>query len=93
MILPTKGVEPRQALITVGASILRELTEAKTVSRLWEEVRNHPEQMIELRFDWFILALDLLYAMGTIEYVNGQIAPRVTAEHQGGLHDSPHLQQ
>ncbi len=77
MILPTKGVAPDRALLSVGADILRDLGEPKTVSRLWAELRNRNEKTLEISFDWFVLALDLLYMMGVIEHVAGQLR-RVT---------------
>lgn len=73
MILPTKGVEPRKALLSVGAVALRHLDEPKTVSRLWNDVRSDIENPAGFTFDWFVLALDLLFAMGAIHYSGGQI--------------------
>ncbi len=35
MILPTKGILPRKALISIGGDVLRTLDDAQTVSRLW----------------------------------------------------------
>lgn len=79
MILPTKGVEPRKALLSVGAVVLRHLDEPKTVSRLWNDVRSGTENPPGFTFDWFVLALDLLFAMGAIDQSGGQIGRR-TAE-------------
>lgn len=70
MILPTKGIAPNQALLTVGAMILRLLDRPKTVSRLWDEFRLHA---VESRFDWFVLGLDLLYLLGAIEMERGRV--------------------
>lgn len=73
MILPTKGIAPEQALITVGGQLLRLLDRPKTVSRLWHEIRSQGARTSELRFDWFILALDLLHILGAIELDHGRI--------------------
>ena len=73
MILPTKGVAADKALISVGADVLRELVEPKTVSRLWSDLREKNARSLELTFDWFVLALDLLFMLGVIEYAAGQI--------------------
>ena len=73
MILPTKGISPDKALLSVGAFILKDLDEAKTVSRLWAELRRVEEGPPDLTFDWFVLALDLLYMMGTLDYVGGRV--------------------
>ncbi|WP_322003045.1 ABC-three component system middle component 6 [Marinobacter alexandrii] len=74
MILPTKGIGPDKALLSIGAFILRNLDEPKTVSRLWADLRRVEEGPPDLTFDWFVLALDLLYMMGTLGYVSGRIA-------------------
>ena len=94
MILPTKHLREEQALIAVGADLLRLLDEPKTVSRLWDELRRartdatasaaaSSERAIRQRqrqetrcncpFDWFILALDLLYLLGAVEHERGRI--------------------
>lgn len=39
MILPTKHLREDQALIAIGADLLALLSEPKTVSRLWDELR------------------------------------------------------
>jgi len=71
MILPTKGIGPDKALLSVGAIILRDLNEPKTVSRLWADLRRVEEGPPDLTFDWFVLALDLLFLMGTLNYDGG----------------------
>ena len=74
MILPTKNLSEDRALLRVGADILGLLSEPKTVSRLWEEVkrkRHNPARL--LAYDWFVLALDLLYMLNAIELDHGRI--------------------
>ena len=73
MILPTKGIGPDKALLSIGAFILRDLDEPKTVSRLWADLRRVEEGPPALTFDWFVLALDLLYLLGTLEYLGGLV--------------------
>lgn len=73
MILPTKGIRSDKALLSVGASVLRALTEPKTVSRLWSEISAQNEHEFQISFDWFVLALDLLFAIGAVEYESGRI--------------------
>ncbi len=73
MILPTKGIGSDKALLSIGALILRDLDEPKTVSRLWADLRRVEEGPPELTFDWFVLALDLLYLMGTLDYLGGRV--------------------
>lgn len=76
MILPTKRLNPDRALLYVGAEILELLDEAKTVSRLWEDLKRDRAAKAEtatLTYDWFVLALDLLYALQAIEMDRGRI--------------------
>lgn len=76
MILPTKRLGPDKALITVGAEILRLLAEPKTVSRTWEEIRLSRKGRNEedrLTYDWFVLALDLLYLLGALTLERGRL--------------------
>jgi hypothetical protein len=73
MILPSKGIGTDKALLSIGAFILRDLDEPKTVSRLWAELRRVEEGAPDLPFDWFVLALDLLYLMGTLDYLGGRV--------------------
>jgi len=73
MILPTKGIAPEKALLSIGGIMLRELDEQKTVSRLWADLRRVEEGPPDLSFDWFVLALDLLYLMGMLEYFGGRV--------------------
>lgn len=73
MILPTKGIEPDRALLSVGAEVLRLLDEPKTVSRLWEELREGRREESRLTFDWFVLATDLLFAIGAVQLDRGRL--------------------
>ena len=73
MILPTKAVSPDRALLAVGAGVLRQLSEPKTVSRLWADFRGQGQAAPSITFDWFVLALDLLYALGLVELDAGRV--------------------
>lgn len=73
MILPTKGISPESALLTVGGRVLATLDAPKTVSRVWEEVRAGLGTQPSLTFDWFVLALDALFAMGLVELRKGRL--------------------
>ena len=83
MILPTKGVPRDQALVAIGADLITILDEAKTVSRLWEEFRSTFDREVGVTFDWFVLSLDLLYAMGAIDFDRGRLR-RATADERRG---------
>lgn len=74
MITPTKGIAPQRALLTVGAQISLILTEPMTVSQAWTALktwRARHENDAVLPFSWFVLALDTLYALGTLHYEDG----------------------
>jgi hypothetical protein len=76
VILPTKHLPSDRALLTVGARILALLNEPRTMSVLWDRMRlkrdlrdNRPP----MSYDWFILALDLLFVMGAIDFRDGLV--------------------
>ena len=71
MIAPTKHIPTDMSLIGVGASVLRQLTEPRTITSLWEACRQIPSVGT---FHRFVLALDLLYLLGAIELTDGLIA-------------------
>lgn len=76
MILPTKRINAERSLLSVGAGILSLLDEPKTVSRLWHEFKQARSQMAEkssVTYDWFILALDFLYALNGVKIEKGRV--------------------
>jgi hypothetical protein len=76
MILPTKGLRPERAILTIGAEVLGLLTEPKTVSRLWDELGHTMGERSSTRivgYNWFVLTLDFLYILGTVEMDHGKI--------------------
>lgn len=75
VILPSKHIPPNRALLTIGAEILKSLERPKTVSILWDAVRARDSIQIHGRigYDWFVLALDLLFLTKAIEYRNGTL--------------------
>lgn len=73
MILPTKHIAPENSLLGIGATLLNLLAQEKTVTRLWDQARTTNRV---LTFTRFILALDLLFAMGALELTNGLLRRR-----------------
>ena len=76
MILPTKRLGQDRSLLYIGAELLSLLSEPKTVSRLWQELQNARSARFEtasLTYDWFVLALDLLFLIHAIKYERGRI--------------------
>jgi hypothetical protein len=78
MILPSKHLSQDRALLTVGARILQCLYQPKTISALWEEVPRQDGKArkgtLALRYDGFVLALDLLFMIGAIELHEGLLS-------------------
>lgn len=73
MILPTKHLSQDRALLTIGAKLLSHLAHPKTVSSLWGDVVGSNESG-SIRYERFVLALDLLYLMGAIELNDGVLS-------------------
>ena len=79
MILPAKHLRHDRALLEVGADILAAAEENRTVSELWQRVRQSREVITgvdPLSFDWFILSLSFLYAISALEFKAGVITLR-----------------
>lgn len=74
MILPTKGLAADRALLSVGGEVLRRLDRPKTVSKLWDQIRQRQSSLLEaIPYDWFLLSLDLLFIVGAVELEDGRI--------------------
>lgn len=74
MILPAKHLKPDRALLGIGGEILAVIEGEYTVSELWEHVQaRRSTQASPLSYDWFILSLSFLYAIGAINYEQGLI--------------------
>ena len=69
MLIPTKGIEPQRALLTVGADLISLLDAPATVSGLWDRYSNSSGVVssgVKITFDWFALALSVLFAIDAI---------------------------
>lgn len=81
MILPSKHLPQDRVLLTVGAAILRHLSHPIAVSALWEEMR-HPvdgqEGPPHLRYDAFVLTLDMLFLVGALDLREGILHRRTS---------------
>ncbi|MGW4384451.1 ABC-three component system middle component 6 [Kitasatospora sp. NPDC004531] len=70
MITPTKGIAPDRALLAIGAQVALQLDRPLTVSQAWARLREwradhgHPSPV---SFGWFVLALDVLHALGVLD--------------------------
>ncbi|WP_396020914.1 ABC-three component system middle component 6 [Arachnia rubra] len=71
MLLPTKGIEPQRALLTVGANIISLLDSPATVSGLWERFSKSSGEAsgdAKITFDWFAFALSMLFAINAVSW-------------------------
>lgn len=73
MILPSKYLTTDKSLVGVAADISKLMSSDVTVSGLWEllcrERRKSGKE--DVSFDWFVLALDLMFLMGLVEMRDG----------------------
>lgn len=78
MILPSKHLSQDRALLTIGAHLLALLSYPMTVSALWEEISRAKGARAglapALRYDAYVLTLDLLFLVGAIELRQGLLS-------------------
>lgn len=83
MILPTKGISFERSLATLGGQIIELLDEPRSVSSTFQALQSHRAGLglkETVGFDWFSLALVLLYAMNTIDRApNGDLERAISA--------------
>ncbi len=75
MLMPTKHIKTENALIGVGAEILSLLDRDKTASRLFHDLQagRRENELSTLHFDWFLLSIDFLFAVGAVRFESGLI--------------------
>lgn len=67
MILPTQFLPAERSLISIGGEVLVVLKDGpQSVSAVWDRM-NPVERRHPLSFDWFALALSLLFSLGLLE--------------------------
>ena len=80
MILPSKHLSERRALLTVGSEILGLLDKPRTVSSVWDELCSAKgKARRRLSYDWFVLALDLLFLTDVVALRDGLLTKSRTA--------------
>lgn len=67
LILPTQHVPEARSLLVAGALLLHELEQSRTVTDLWDAVRGDEIPT----FDRFVLAAEMLYAIGAVDFRDG----------------------
>ena len=76
MILPTKRIEADSALLSVGADIVVAMESGSSVSAIWSRVRQLRAirgATTPLTYDWFVLALTMLNALGLVVLEGGTL--------------------
>lgn len=76
MILPAKHVPADRSLVGVGARVVRVLDRPQTVSAIWRRFQDEERARAigaVTTYDWFVLALDFLFAIGCVEIDGGQV--------------------
>lgn len=77
MILPTKHLPIERSLIAIGADLLGLLDEPKSVSKLWQDFQTlNVQRDLRLTFDWFTLAISMLFAIGALEQKDRRLVRR-----------------
>lgn len=70
MLLPTKGLDSDRALLTIGARISSLLKRHMTESEIWDAYKEDAVSKNDkhlVTFDWFALALSMLFALGALK--------------------------
>ncbi len=81
MILPTKHLPIERSLIAIGADIVRLLDEPMSVTNLWLDYQNlNKARTTRLTFDWFTLALAMLYSIDAVEQTGNRLRRREVAK-------------
>lgn len=77
MILPTRHLRTESALIYTGGIISNIVTNQKlSVDQLWHKTQKEFSDNIsdcELTYDWFVLALTMLFTINIVEFRDGRI--------------------
>lgn len=73
MILPTKHLTADRALLGLGAEVLKLLSEPRTLSSLWYELRESRRDSSIVTYDWFILCLCFLNTIQAVEIRDDKI--------------------
>lgn len=82
MILPTKGISPQRALLSVGSQVLEVLQRSSlTITQTWArllELRERQGTRAPLTFEWFVFSLDVLFALDLIQVEGDLLTARAS---------------
>jgi hypothetical protein len=74
VLLPSKFIEPDQALLTLGGQILLQLNAPLSIAETWVRLnrwRTKQQMPSSVPFWWFALALDVTFSMGAVQLEHG----------------------
>lgn len=67
MILPKKHIKLSESLFALGALVLEQIDNTKTVDEIWESISQKQDIIsVANNFDSLVLALDYLFSIGII---------------------------
>jgi len=64
MLMPNKYLSEEETLLGAGVTIIEKLSFKKSLSKLWDEIK---DDIRMYNFERFILTLDMLFILGLIE--------------------------
>jgi len=70
MILPTKGISADRSLLAIGEAIIADMEQPKSVTEAWEDFQADWQRRRiaeRVNFDWFSLAISMIYALGLVD--------------------------
>jgi hypothetical protein len=73
VLLPTKHLHPHKSVISVSSRLLSLIVRQTTLVEIWEAYQAEAKGNERISFDWFVLALDALFALGVIYMDRGLI--------------------
>ena len=74
MILPDKHLSTERSLVSLGAVVLAELRQPRSVSALWESVRQTSGTGT---FHQFTLAVTFLFTIGAVSFVDDLLLRKI----------------
>lgn len=75
MILPDKHLSTERSLVSLGAVVLEKLRHPRSVSALWESVRQTPGIGT---FHQFTLAVTFLFTIGAVSFVDDLLSRKIS---------------
>ncbi|WP_066973097.1 ABC-three component system middle component 6 [Methanobrevibacter filiformis] len=65
MIMPNKYLTEKETLIGAGAVVIKNCSSKRSLSKLWDEVKDNDSIY---NFERFVLTLDMLFILGVLDF-------------------------